>query len=83
MKELFVMYAKSLTKEQCIQKLSESLAEYNEAKMLGKELKQEESNLFLKCHMVLLNALDGNATDVLNQMEMVNKSVNFFKTDKN
>jgi hypothetical protein len=83
MKELFVVYAKSLTKEQCIQKLSDSLAQYTEAKLLGKDLKEEESNLFLHCHMLLLNTIDGNATDVLNQMDMVNKSVNFFKTEKN
>jgi len=83
MKELFIVYAKSLTREQCIQKLSESLAEYNEAKLLGKKLEQEEDNLYLHCHMLLLNRIDGDATDVLNEMKMVNKSVNFFKTDKN
>lgn len=83
MKEIFVMLAKMMSKEDCIKRLAEAISEYNEAKMLGKELKQKESNILLSCHLLLLNGLEGDAMDVLKDMEMVDKSVKFFQTDKN
>ena len=83
MKEVFVMLAKAMSKEQCIQRLAESISEYNEAKMIGKDLKQEESSILLSCHLLLLNGVEGDAMDVINQMDKVTKSVKFFETDKN
>jgi len=83
MKEIFVMLSKIMSKQQCIEKLSDAVAEYNEAKLLGKDLEQEEQVITMACHLLLLNGLKGDAKDVLEDMEMVNKSVNFFKTEKN
>ena len=84
MKEVFVMLSKLMSKQQCIEKIEQSIAEYNEAKMLGKDLEQEEHNVItMACHLLLLNGLKGDAKDVLQDMEMVDKSVNFFKTEKN
>jgi hypothetical protein len=83
MKEVFVMLAKMMSKEDCIKRLQSALEQYNEAKLLGKDLKPEEDHVMVMCHLLLLNTLKGNAEDVLNQMDMVNKSVEFFKVDKN
>ena len=83
MKEVFVMLAKAMSKQQCIDRLSEAISEYNEAKLLGKDLKQEESSIVLSCHLLVLNGVEGDAIDVINQMDKVNKSVRFFETDKN
>lgn len=83
MKEVFVMLAKIMSKQDCIKRLEQSIAEYNEAKLLGKDLEQEEHAIIMSCHLILLNNLKGDAKDVLQDMEMVDKSVNFFKTEKN
>ena len=83
MKEVFVMLAKIMSKQDCIKRLEQSIAEYNEAKLLGKDLEQEEHGIIMSCHLILLNNLKGDAKDVLQDMEMVDKSVNFFKTEKN
>ena len=83
MKEIFVMLSKIMSKQQCIEKIEQSIAEYNEAKLLGKDLEQEEHNITMACHLLLLNGLKGDANDVLEDMKMVDKSVNFFKTEKN
>ena len=83
MKEMFVMLAKMMSKEDCIKRLQSALEEYNEAKLLQKDLKPEEDQLMLMCHLLLLNGLKGDAQDVLNQMDVVNKSVEFFQVDKN
>ena len=83
MKEVFVMLAKLMSKQDCIKKLEQSIAEYNEAKLLGKDLEQEEHCIIMSCHLILLNNLKGDAKDVLEDMAIVDKSVNFFKTEKN
>ena len=83
MKEVFVMLSKLMSKQQCIEKLSDAVAEYNEAKLFKKDLEQEEHVITMACHLLLLNGLKGDAKDVLQDMEMVDKSVNFFKTEKN
>jgi len=83
MKEIFVMLSKMMSKQQCIEKLSDAVAEYNEAKLLGKDLEQEEQVITMACHLLILNGLKGDANDVLENMKMVDKSVNFFKTEKN
>lgn len=83
MKEIFVMLAKAMTKKQCIDRLAEAVSEYKEAELLGKNLDEVEHNLLLSCHLFLLNGIKGDATDVIKDMEMVDKSVNFFKTTTN
>lgn len=83
MKEIFVMIAKTMSKQQCIKRLEKSIAEYNEAILLGKNLEQTEHNIIMYSHLLLLNGLKGDVNDVLKDMEMVDKSVNFFKTEKN
>lgn len=83
MKEIFVTLAKTMSKQQCIKRLEMSLEEYKEATILGKNLDQEEQHIIMSCHLLLLNGLKGDVNDVLKDMEMVDKSVNFFKTEKN
>ena len=83
MKEIFVMLAKLMSREDCIKRLQSAIDEYNEAKLLQKDLKEAEEHIMLSCHLLLLNSLKGDAMDVINDMDMVSKSVDFFKTDKN
>jgi len=83
MKEMFVTLAKLMTKDQCIQKIQDALEEYKEAKLIGKDLEEAEHTIIMGCHLFLLNQMKGDAKDIVDDMEMVNKSVNFFKTGKN
>ena len=83
MKEIFVMLAKLMTKEQCIERLEESIDQYKEAKLLNNDVDQAENNLFMSCHLLVLNNLNGNANDIIKDMDEVKRSVEFFRTEKN
>ena len=83
MKELLIMLAKAMSADECINRLHESTSEYKEAVMLGNDTKNAKDGIILACHMILLNEMKGDAKDIMADMEMVDKSVNFFKTTKN
>jgi hypothetical protein len=83
MQELLITLAKLMTQQECIERITTCIEEYNEAKMLGKELKTEITQILMSCHLLVLNHTKGNVKEVIDEMNMVNKSVNFFKTDKN
>lgn len=83
MKEIFIMLAKMMDKQQCINKIQESLDEYKEAVLLGSDLEAVEQSLTLSCHLYLLNKTEGSAESLIKEMDEVDKSVNFFKTSSN
>jgi hypothetical protein len=83
MKEIFITLAKLMTKDQIIEKMQEALDEYKEAKLIGKDLEDAEHMITMGCHMYVLNQMEGDAKDIVADMNMVSKSVNFFKTGKN
>lgn len=85
LKDIFVMLAKLMSREQCIERLQQALEEYKEALLTGDDetLKGSEANIELSCHLFLLNGVDGKASEIINQMDEVKRSVDFFKTDKN
>ena len=84
MKELIVLLAKAMTKEQIVDRMQQSIDQYKEAKLLGKEdLKKEEEDLLMSCHICILNNIDKDPMEIINEMEKVNKRVQFFESDKN
>ena len=83
MKELFVMLAKALSQDECIERLEEAISDFKEAKLLNQNLEKAEFTLHMACHLLIFNTLDGNASDIIKNMDEVNRSVNFFKTEKN
>ena len=83
MKELFVMLAKLITKEQCIERLYQDILAYKEAKLLGKDTENEERSVSFTCHLLLINDIEGDPKEIIEDMDRVNRSVNFFKTEKN
>ena len=85
LKGIFVMLAKLMSKEQCIERLQEALNEYQQALLTGDDetLRRTEANIELSCHLLLMNGVEGNPKDIIEQMDEVKRSVDFFKTDKN
>jgi hypothetical protein len=84
-KQLLVMLAKLMSKEQCIERLQESINEYKEALLSGsdKEVEKTQDHIMMSCHLLILNNMDMKAEDIIQDMKDVEQRVNFFKTDKN
>lgn len=82
-KELFIILAKAMTKDQVIQKLEDAIAEYKEAKLLNQNIKEAEENLQLSTHLFIMNSLNKEPLDIINEMNKVTERVKFFETDKN
>lgn len=78
-KMLFVMLAKSLSEEQVLDKLKSSIEEFEESKLLDKDLESARHQLKLALHLAIMNTLEMDAEGILNQMDIVNKRVNFFE----
>jgi hypothetical protein len=83
MKELFVMLAKTMSKESCFKQVEESVQEYREALLLGSDMEKVEHSLNMAMHLYILNQTEGSAEDVIKDMDQTEKSVNFFKTSSN
>jgi hypothetical protein len=83
MKELFVMLAKTMSKQSCFEQVEESVKEYREALLLGSDMKAAEHSLNMAMHLYILNQTEGSAQDVIKDMDEVDRSVNFFKTASN
>lgn len=85
LRDMFVMLAKLMSKEQCFERLQKTLDKYKEAILLSndEEIKHAESEIIMSCHLLMLNTAEGKATDILKQMDEVKRSVDFFKTEKN
>ena len=85
LKEIFVMLAKLMSREQCIERLQQAIEEYKQALLTGDDetLLRAETNIELSCHLFLMNGVEGKASDIIQQMDEVKRSVDFFKTDKN
>jgi len=83
MKELFVMLAKTMSKQSCFEQVDEAVQEYKEAMLLGSDMKAAEHSLNIAMHLYILNQTEGSAEDVIKDMDQTEKSVNFFKTTSN
>ena len=83
MKELLVFLAKMMSKEQCFDRIHKAIEEYKEASLLNNDVERAEAEIIMSCHLLMLNLVEGKATDVIKQMEEVKRSVDFFKTEKN
>jgi hypothetical protein len=83
MKEIFVMLAKAMSQEQVINRLQDSIAEYKEADLLGKNTEKELANLKMSCHLFILNGLEESSTKIINDMDTVNRRMKLFDTDSN
>lgn len=83
MKEMFVMLAKLMSKDQCVERLEDAIAEYKEAKLINGDMEKAEHSLFMSAHLLILNNLDKDPGDIIKEMHEVQRSVDFFKTDKN
>lgn len=83
MKELLVMLAKMMSKDECMQRLEESIAEYKEAKLINQNVERAEQNVFMSCHLLILNNLDKDPAEIIKEMTDVQRSVDFFKTGNN
>lgn len=87
--ELMVMLASAMSKEQIIERIEESIAEYKEAQLLG-----NEEDIYLKSHFVglscslfLMNMTTDGSTDgalkVINKISQMRKRDDLFNVDKN
>jgi hypothetical protein len=83
MKELFVMVAKAMSKEQVIEKIQDSIAEYHEAKLLNQNTENAEHSILFSCHLYIMNDLEKDAMEIIKEMDTVNKRVKFFDTEVN
>ena len=82
-KEMFVMLAKAMSKEEIIQKLEMAIADYKEAKLLNSGVKLAEENMHLVTHLFIMNSLDKNPMEIIGEMNKVMQRVKFFETEKN
>lgn len=80
-RNILVMMSKMMSKEQIIEKLSEDLDAYKEAKLLNKskeELAQTEHYIMFSAQLYLLHHTTGDAEDVIKQMESVKAKLDLF-----
>jgi ribosomal protein L7Ae-like RNA K-turn-binding protein len=83
MKEVFIMLAKALSKDQCIERIEEAISNYKEAKLLNKGLENSENTLNMAAHLLILNSMDESPVQIIKDIEEIERSHNFFKTAKN
>jgi hypothetical protein len=89
MKEMLMLLAATMSKEETIERLTESLDEYKEAVMLQNEksIEQAEQHLFLSTNLFMMHVISKgdikNAISHIDEMKNIEKAHNFFKTDKN
>jgi hypothetical protein len=82
-KEMFVMLAKAMSKEEVIEKLEKAIADYREAKLLNSGIESAEENIHLTAHLFIMNSLNKNPMEIIGEMNKVNQRVKFFDTEKN
>lgn len=89
MKEMLMLLAATMSKEDIIERLTESCAQYNEAKLLNNEknVKEAEKELFVTTNLFIMNFVTkgnlDNAINTIKEMGEVERAHNFFKTPKN
>lgn len=85
--ELLIMLATAMTKELLFEKIEEAIAEYKEAKLLGKNLDEAEKSIGFACHLMIMNLITkgelSGSLDVINKIKEMKQRDDFFKMDKN
>jgi hypothetical protein len=89
MKEMLMLLAASMSKESVIEKLSESLSQYNEAKLIGNQesIEEAEKEIFVATNLFIMNYINKgdikNAINSIKQMDEIERAHKFFQTPKN
>ena len=89
MKEILMLLAAAMSKEDTVQKLTESLEEYKEAVMLNNKenIEKADQQLFISANLFMMHTINkgdiGNAVNHINEMKDIEKAHNFFKTPSN
>ena len=89
MKEMLMLVAASMSKESIIERLNESMSNYNEAVLLGNKesIKQANEELFVTTNLFIMNYVSKgdikNAIENLKQMDEIERAHKFFQTPKN
>jgi hypothetical protein len=85
--ELFILLATASPKEVLFEKIEEAIAEYKEAKLLGKDLKDAENSIGFACHLMITNLITKGelqgSMEMINKMKEMKQREDFFKMDKN
>jgi hypothetical protein len=89
MKEMLMLLAAGMSKESVIEKLNESMDQYNEAKLLGNEsaIEEAEKEIFVATNLFIMNYVTKgdimNAIQSIKQMDEIERAHKFFQTPKN
>lgn len=89
MKEMLMLLAATISKEEVINKLREALDQYDEAQLLQNEeqIKQADQELFVATNLFIMNYVTKGdikeAVKNIRHMDEIEKAHNFFKTPKN
>jgi len=71
MKEMLVILAKTMTKEQLVEKLHDEIINYKEAVMLGKEgeeLEYRNAAMLMSAQLLLINAVPKSSEDIISDL---------------
>lgn len=85
--ELLVLLASSMTKEQLIERLDESLNEYKEARLLGNDESEKLNFLAFNCTLLLANLMTKgdmkNAMSTIVDMQKIKDREKLFNPNSN
>ena len=82
-KELFIMLAKSMSTDEVVEKLEDTINEYKEAKMLNTDVKLALENLHIATHLFIMNSMEKSPDEIIKEMNKVDQRVKFFDTEVN
>jgi hypothetical protein len=82
-KELFIMLAKSMSTDEVVEKLEQSIDEYKEATMLNTDVKLALENLHIATHLFIMNSMEKSPDEIIKEMNKVDQRVKFFDTEVN
>jgi hypothetical protein len=89
MKEMLMLLAASMSKEDVIERLNDAMVQYNEAKLLNNEdsIEQAEKDIFVATNLFIMNYVTKgdikNAISNIKQMDEIERAHKFFQTPNN
>ena len=89
MKEMLMLLAATISKEEVINKLKDAVAQYDEAQLLQNEeqIKQADQELFVATNLFIMNYVTKGdikeAVKSIKQMDDIERAHKFFQTPKN
>lgn len=89
MKEMLMLLAATISKEEVINKLEEALEQYKEAKLLNNEekLKQADQELFVATNLFIMQFITKGDVKVamkhIQEMDKMDRAKKFFDTPQN